>query len=108
MIIIICGIIITIVGAVCAYRHDNYSKYPNLIIGYRMKSAMKSRRAWQEANKYVFYAARTTLILAFFMEHWFKDYKDSYQALYALCAIFILICPIVATQIHIRRKFQKN
>lgn len=108
MIILICGIIITIIGAVCAYRHDNYSKYPNLTVGYKMKSAMKSNKTWKEANKYVFYAARMTLILACFMEYWFKDYKSSYQVLYALCAIFILICPILATQIHIKRKFQNN
>lgn len=106
--VIILGILMYVVGAICKYLHDDYKQYPNIHVGYKIGTAMKDKETWEEANNYIYKACTIFLIFAisFVGLTNLMDLKLP-SAVYCISEILIIAGPIVLTEIHSYR-FNKN
>lgn len=102
MVIIILGIIMYFVGAICKYLHDDYKQYPNIHVGYKFKSAMKDKETWEEANNYIYKVCTISLIfsIGIFVLTNLMNLKLP-STVYYIAEILILFGPIVLTEIHL-------
>ncbi|MEG2868720.1 MAG: SdpI family protein [Terrisporobacter sp.] len=108
MVIILLGIIMYFIGAVCKYLHDDYKQYPNIHAGYKFRSAMKDKETWEEANTYIYKTCTLSLIfsISFIVLTNIMNLKLP-NAVYYIAEILILFGPIVLTEIHLH-KFNKH
>lgn len=108
MVIILLGIIMYFIGAVCKYLHDDYKQYPNIHAGYKFRSAMKNKKSWEEANTYIYKTCTLSLIFSIIFTVLTNTMNLKLpNSIYLIAEILILFGPIALTEIHLH-KFNKN
>lgn len=92
----------------CFICKKYYSKFPNTIIGYRSSFAIKNLDTWKDANLYVEKQARIGLIILIIFNTILSGLKIEPSIIVILINIIVQLSFIFYTEIHLRKKFDKD
>lgn len=93
---------------VCFICKKYYSKFPNITVGYRSSFAIKNLDTWKEANLSVEKFARVGLVILIVFNTFLLSLNIKPSIIVLLINSIVQLIFIFYTEIHLRRKFDKD
>ena len=106
--LLITGVFMYLSGLICKYFYDDYEKYPNLIVGYKTKTAMQNKESWIFANNFFYKACSISLIFAITSTFIIEFMKlDISNLIYIMLQLLIFLFPVIITEFNLYKLNKK-